>query len=71
MRRTEHLHHTREQIAQAIEDAAAIVTEAELAPELQEVAFSKAIDLLTAKQIFFEQTPMALGGLAIPTDARH
>lgn len=55
MRRTEEQHNTPEQVAEIIGTAARLVVEAELTDDLQAIAFTKAIDLLASKQIFFEQ----------------
>ncbi len=60
--RQEYPHHSREQIVGYLRDAEAIVGELELDPELLVPAFLKAVDLLAAKQIVFEQTRLGIRG---------
>ncbi len=63
--RQEYPHHSREQIVGYLRDAEAIVGELELDPELLVPAFLKAVDLLAAKQIVFEQTHLGIRGPAL------
>ena len=53
-RRTEHFHHTEEQIREAIAFGLAVVAELELDDELRPIAFAKAVELRVAKQIAVE-----------------
>lgn len=55
MRASEHQHNTAEQVRQYLGDALATVEALDVPPELREVAFAKAVDLFSSKQIFFEQ----------------
>jgi hypothetical protein len=59
-------HNTPEQVRGYLDDALAIVAELEPPGDLRALAFGKAIDLLAAKQIVFEQPqvfPVDLGDL--------
>ncbi len=64
MRRQEEHFSTQEQVAGYLEQALGIVADLELDDSLREIAFAKAIDLLAAKQVFFEQPQ------TIPLDPR-
>lgn len=58
-------HHTYEQVVSILHGAQAAVDEAEPPEDLRQIAFAKAIDLLAAKQIFYEQIASGvLDGLA-------
>lgn len=59
MARQEIQHNTPEQVLAYLNAALAIVAELELADELREPAFVKAVDLLAAKQIMLD--PVAPG----------
>ncbi len=63
--RREYPHHSREQIVGYLRDAESIVGELELDAELLVPAFLKAVDLLAAKQIVFEQTTLGVRGPAL------
>lgn len=52
---TEHYFHKPEQVAEAVAEAVRIVDEAALPQNLRAVAFEKVLELLTSKQVFFEQ----------------
>lgn len=61
MRRHEEHFHTPEQIAAHLDDALAIIHAAGVEDELKVPAFIKVLELLAAKQVFFEQAqPVAL-----------
>lgn len=62
--RREYPHHTPEQVRGYLIEALAILAELELTDDLRPLAFSKAVDLLAAKQILVEQAQPA--GLAWP-----
>lgn len=62
IRFSEHPNYTPEQVQQHLEDALAIVGRLELDDELRPLAFDKAVNLLSAKQITAEQLG---GGMAI------
>ncbi len=67
MRRLELQHHTPEQVAGYINQAAMIVVEAELYDDLQPLAFVEAIRLLAAKNIQIEQVqPLHAGLMQVP-----
>lgn len=67
MRRTEEQHNTPEQVAKTIAAALKLVRTLEIPPALEVVAFTKAVDLLASKQIFFEQPQaLPLGAMHIP-----
>jgi hypothetical protein len=53
--RTEHPHNTREQVVEYLSAALVVVDEVGVPDELLEVAFVKAVDLLSAKQLVIEQ----------------
>lgn len=60
--RREYPHHSPEQVRGYLIEALAIVSELELDDELRRIAFTKAVDLLSAKQIIMEQAqPQPLG----------
>jgi len=62
MRRTEEPHNTPEQVRGYLDEALTVVRELELDDELRVPAFLKAVDLLAAKQVFFEQPqPLPIG----------
>lgn len=64
--RTEHRHHTDEQIHDAIRFGLATLEELEVPEHLEELVLGKVIDLRSAKQIEL-QAAMPLGGaMAIP-----
>jgi hypothetical protein len=52
-------------------EALAIVSELELSDDLRQLAFSKAVDLLAAKQIVLEQSPVPVPQIGIPRNRRH
>lgn len=52
--RKEIQHNTREQAKGYLEDALAIVAELEIDDELKGLAFTKAVDLIAAKQVMLE-----------------
>jgi hypothetical protein len=60
MRRTEYPHHTREQIEGYLTEAVSIVDAAEVPDAFAEAAFTKAVELLAAKQIVMEQVGAGL-----------
>jgi hypothetical protein len=60
---------TPEQVLGYIEQAARIVVEAELTDDLQPIAFTKALDLLSAKHVFVDQAdaqPIGVPLMGIP-----
>ena len=59
MRKTEIPHNAPEQVREYLQGALDLVDELEIPDELAPIAFSKAIDLLAAKQLFFEQATLA------------
>ena len=67
MRRVEIQHNTPEQVQHYLEGALALVAELEIADDLRPVAFTKAVDLLAAKNVQIEQVQAgALGLMEIP-----
>ena len=67
MRRVEMQHNTPEQVREYMEEAIAIVRDLDLTGDLFVPAFTKAVDLLAAKHIQFEQVqPMGLPAMHIP-----
>lgn len=54
-RKSEDPHHTPEQVRGYLDEAERIVDELEVASDLREIAYAKAINLLAAKQLFYEQ----------------
>lgn len=55
MRATEQQHNTPEQVSRYLNDALMVVGALDVPDELREVAFAKAVDLLSSKQVFYEQ----------------
>jgi hypothetical protein len=55
MRQTEYPNNTPEQVREYLQGAADIVEALEIPPDLTGIAFSKAADLLSGKQIVLEQ----------------
>jgi hypothetical protein len=55
MRATEHQHNTTEQVRAYLSFALDVVADLEIPDDLREVAFAKAVDLFSSKQIFYEQ----------------
>jgi hypothetical protein len=66
MRRVEYPHHTTEQVRGYLEEACAIVAGLELDDDLRVPAFTKAVELLAAKQIVMEQIGGVVPTMAIP-----
>lgn len=64
--RTEHRHHTDEQIREALEFARDLVAELDLPGPLEALAFKSAIDLRCAKQIELVQAAAGIPNMAIP-----
>jgi len=58
MRREEH-HYTKEQVREHLLAALTVVDELEIPDDLRSAAFTKAVELLSGKQILFEQVPAA------------
>lgn len=54
-RKTEDHHHTAQQVRGYLDEAKRIVDELEVSSDLREIAYAKAVDLLAAKQVFYEQ----------------
>jgi hypothetical protein len=63
VRRNEQHYNTRDQVRDYIATAAAIVAELELDGDLKVPAFEKAVDLVSGKQITFEQVDPSVLGL--------
>ena len=66
-------HHTRNQVESYLSDALQLVNELEMTDDLREACFTKAVDLLSSKQIMFDQTdatPVAVPRMAIPRNER-
>jgi hypothetical protein len=68
MRTTEHPHNSDEQVREYLQAALALIADLDPPDDLRGVAFAKAVDLFSAKQIVFEQQPSAL---ALPQLQRH
>ena len=67
VRRTEVQHNSAEQTHAYIAAALALVEELEPPEDLRVAAFSKAVDLLSAKQLILEQpAPIGMPAMAIP-----
>lgn len=66
MRRVEHHHHTAEQVTGYLDEALSIVGALGVSDELLVPAFTKAVELLSAKTIEVEQFAGPLEHLAIP-----
>ena len=66
MQRTEHQHHTPEQVRGYLREALEIVDELDTPGDLRQIAFGKAVELLSGKQIFFEQAAVDLSRLKLP-----
>lgn len=64
MRRTEEQHNSPEQVSDYLSTALAIVAEVDPPEDLRGVVLAKAIDLVSGKQIFWEQVP-SIPGLSI------
>ncbi len=72
MRKTETQHNTPEQVHAYLGAALAILDELELTDDLRPLAFVKAVDLLAAKQLFFEQpAALPMGAMHIPRGNGH
>ena len=65
-RRTELMHNTPEQVREYLREALAIVEELDPPTDLREVAFTKAADLVSGKQIAVEQVVPGIPGMTIP-----
>jgi hypothetical protein len=63
IRTTEHHNNTPEQVREYLQSAADAVEAVNIPPDLVPVAFEKAIDLISGKQIVMEQMGL---GMAIP-----
>lgn len=59
-------HNTPEQVREYLEGALAIIADLELEDDLRVPAFMKAVDLLSAKQIFYEQAGPLPPNMVIP-----
>lgn len=59
----EHHFHTLKDVRSYLDEARKLIEELQLPLDLREVAFGKAVDLLQAKQVFFDQADAA-GGVA-------
>ena len=70
MRRTEEQFQTRGQARDYLRTALELVAELDPPEDLRAAVFAKAADLVSAKQVFFEQVA-PLGALSIPQNARH
>jgi hypothetical protein len=68
MRQTEYPNNTPEQVREYLQQAADITAELDVAPDLAGIAFSKAVDLLSGKQIVLEQVAL---GMAIQQGNQH
>lgn len=67
MRKTEVPHNAPEQVRLYIEAALELTEALDPPDDLRSIVFLKAVDLLSAKQLFFEQSPAAVGPMmAIP-----
>jgi hypothetical protein len=65
---SEHPHNTPEQIKAYIAASLQLIEELNVPDDLREVAFAKAVDLCSAKQIIGEQIAPTM---AIPQNMRH
>lgn len=70
MRQDEYHHHTKEQIYDYLTEALRIVARLELDDDLKAIAFSRCIDLLASKQIFYEQASLGVPHMVMP-GTRH
>lgn len=61
--KTEVPHNTREQAVDVLRAAIALVDELEPPDDLRAAVFAQAAQLLAAKQVFYEQTPMGVADL--------
>jgi hypothetical protein len=68
MRQTEYPNNTPEQVRAYLQGAADIVGDLDIPPDLSGIAFAKAADLLSGKQIVLEQVGL---GMAIPQGNQH
>jgi hypothetical protein len=68
MRTSEYPNNTPEQVREYLQGAADAVEDVNIPPDLIPVAFEKAIDLLSGKQIVLEQVGL---GMAIPQGGQH
>jgi hypothetical protein len=68
MRTTEYPNNTPEQVREYLQGAADAVEDVNIPPDLIPVAFEKAIDLLSGKQIVLEQVGL---GMAMPQGNPH
>jgi hypothetical protein len=68
MRQTEYPNNTPEQVREYLQTAADITAELDIAPDLTGIAFAKAADLLSGKQIVLEQVGL---GMAMPRPDGH
>jgi hypothetical protein len=55
MRQVEHQHNSREQVEEYLRQALEVTDELAPPPELQAIVFAKAVDLISSKQVFYEQ----------------
>jgi hypothetical protein len=68
MRQTEYHNNTPEQVREYLQGAVDAVDAVDIPPDLIPVAFEKAVDLLSGKQIVLEQVGL---GMAIPQGNHH
>jgi hypothetical protein len=70
MQRQEIPNNTPEQVVAYLNAAVEAVTQSDVPPELQEIAFGKAVDLISGKQIVLTQ-PQAIDLGALQAGRRH
>jgi len=68
VRKTEYQHNTPEQVREYVEAALALVEELDPPADLREACFTQALNMTSAKQIFYEQA--AMGALDLNRIAR-
>jgi hypothetical protein len=59
-------HNSPEQVRQYLGAALAVVEALDIPPELREVAFAKAVDLFSSKQLFFDAVNPAAAAILRP-----
>lgn len=62
----EHYFHTHEQVRDAVSQALDVVNELEIEGDLRVPAFTEAVRLLAAKQVFLDQATMGAPPFAVP-----
>ena len=65
-RKVEYEHHSPEQVRQYLDTALRLTAEMDVPEDLRVAFFGKALDLVSAKQMFFEQLTGVLRNMAVP-----